>query len=335
MARLILKPLAEQVIVIAGASSGIGLATARAAAQQGARVLLVSRNEAALRQIVTDIVMEGGTADCHAADVGDEDAVRAAAAHAVQRFGRIDTWVNAASVAIYARLVDLPDDEHRRVVQTNYFGVVHGVRAAVPHLRDHGGALITVGSIGSEMPTPVMGAYAATKHAVRGYISALRMELMEDGAPISVTLVKPSGIDTPIGQHARNHLPGKAQVPPPRYHPRIVADAILACAVRPRREITVGGAGRMQVLFANHFPAMYERLAPTIARTFIDRHAPQPEPSNLFASVRDGRERSGEHAARQRSVYTLAAQHRWMGLASIGAAVGIAAWLRRRSQRSI
>ncbi|HEX8484843.1 SDR family oxidoreductase [Sphingomonas sp.] len=305
-----LKPLGDQVVVITGASSGIGLVTARTAGRAGAKVLMVARSQDVLRGIVAELQGEGLHVEAKAADVGDRAGVEAAAAYAIEMFGRIDTWINDAGVAIYARLADIPLDEHERLFRTNYFGVVNGCQAAIPHLREHGGALITVASIASDMAVPVMGAYAASKHAVKAYVETLRMELQEDGAAISVTLVKPSGIDTPIGQHAANHAGGEAQIPPPVYDPQLVADAILHCAVHPLREITVGGGGRAQALFAAHFPAIYERLAPKAAKVFTDPTKPQPRPSNLAWGVRAGRERSGEHPhARKTSLYTAAALH--------------------------
>lgn len=304
-----LKPLDQQVIVITGASSGIGLLAARTAARRGAKVVLVARSEAALQGIVGEIRSAGGDADYHVADVGDLFAVQAAADFAVQKFGRIDTWVNDAGVAIYAKLLVTPPEEHERLFRTNYFGVVHGCLAAASAMLEHGGAIVTVGSIVSDMPSPVMGAYAASKHAVDAYAAALRMELQQDGAPIAVCMVKPSGIDTPVGQHAANHEGGEAQIPSPVYDPQLVADAILDCAVSGRREITVGGGGRAQVLAYAHFPRLMEWLAPKAAKTFTDDDKRQPQPSNLFqGGVRAGHERSGEQPGRKVSLYTAAAR---------------------------
>ena len=304
-----LKPLDQQVIVITGASSGIGLVTARTAAARGARVMLVARSEDALGTVVREINDNGGAADFMAADVADPDALTRVATETVKQFGRVDTWINDAGVAIYAKLLHTPEDEHQQLFQTNYFGAVHGCMAAVPVLRADGGALITVGSVASDIASPTMGAYSASKHAIKAYVTALRIELKAMAPNISVTLVKPAGIDTPIGQHAANHEGGEAQIPPPVYDPQIVADAILDCAVYPRREITVGGAGRAQVLFAEHLPALFEWLAPKKTQGLTDKSKNQPEPSNLFEGVRAGQERSGEQQPRKTSVYTSAAKH--------------------------
>ena len=322
-----LKPLKDQVLVITGASSGIGLVTARTAAEAGASVLMVARSEDVLRDLVAELQGKGHRVEAKAADVGDAAGLDAAAAYAIELFGRIDTWVNDAGVTIYAKLADTPLDEHERLFRTNYFGTVNGCQAAIPHLAKHGGALITVASIVADMPAPLQGAYAASKHAVKAYVEALRMELRDADIPIQVTLVKPSGIDTPIAQHAPNHVGGEAQIPPPVYDPQIVADAILHCAVHPTRDITVGGAGRAQVLFAQHFPALLERLAPVAAwATFIDRRKTQPTPSNLKWGVHAGRERSGEYPhARKTSLYTTAALHpkTALGLAGLALAGGL------------
>ncbi|RZL18669.1 MAG: SDR family NAD(P)-dependent oxidoreductase, partial [Sphingomonas sp.] len=217
-----LKLLADQVVVITGASSGIGLVTAKLAAGRGAKVVLVARNEAALAKAVEDIRAEGGDVIFAVADVGVIEEVQAAANVAIARYGRIDTWVNNAGTAIYAKLIDTPLDEHRRLFQTNYFGAVHGGLTAIKHLRIKGGAIITIGSIASDLPSPVLSAYSASKHAVKGFVDALRMEITADKLPIAITLIKPAGIDTPIAQHAANHVDGEALIPPPVYDPTLV-----------------------------------------------------------------------------------------------------------------
>ena len=318
-----LKPLDQQVIVITGASSGIGLVTARRAAARGAKVVLVARSGDALDAAVTTITAAGGTATAFVADVGELGQVQAAAAHALARFGRIDTWVNDAGVAIYAKLLDTPEGEHRQMFQTNYFGAVHGANVAVPHLSRQGGALITVGSIAGDLPSPVMGAYAASKHAVKGFVESLRIELQTTAPNVSVTLVKPAGIDTPIGEHAANHQGGEALIPPPVYAPELVADTILDAAVHPRREITVGGAGRAQVLFAQHFPGLFEKLAPAMSKALTDPAKRQPTPDNLFAGANAGRERSHDQEGRGFSLYTTAARHpKTVTALSVGALIG-------------
>ena len=336
-----LKPLAEQVIVITGASSGIGLVTARTAAKAGAAVFLIARSGDVLGEVSREINNAGGRADFAIADVGDFDAIKTAAARAVARFGRIDAWVNDAGSAIYGKVLDAPLDEQEQLFRTNYFGVVHGCVAAVPHLKEAGGALVTVGSLASDMPAPPMGVYSATKHAAKAYVEVLRMELQADGIPISVTLVKPAGIDTPIGQHASNHgandgsAAGEAQIPPPAYDPQLVADAILDSCVHPRREVTVGGVGRAQVLFSHHFPGLYEWLAPVLAKAAYSPTKPQPGPSNLFEAGTAGAERSGEHPGRLRhSLYTSAVLHpKTTAAVSLGVMAGAIGLLFARGRR--
>lgn len=189
MMRPRLKPLRDQVIVITGATSGIGLVTAREAARQGASAFLISRNAAALERQSAEIMRTSGVrAAFAAADVGDESQVLAAAARALEQFGRIDTWVNVAGVGIYAPLLDTPLHEHERLFRTNYWGVVNASRAAIKHLR--GGAFITVASVVADFGTPLRGAYAASKHAIKGYIDCLRVELLAERGKDSTARVR-------------------------------------------------------------------------------------------------------------------------------------------------
>lgn len=334
MARIRLKSLAEQVIVITGASSGIGLVTARRAAACGAKVVLVARDRTALGKIAEEIGAAGGSAAVAAADVGALEELHAAAGAAIAAFGRIDTWVNAAGVAIYGRVIDAPDDEHRRLFRTNYFGVVHGCQVAAQHLGEAGGALITLGSIASDLPSPTLGAYAASKHAIKAYVEALRAELHADGAPIAVTLIKPSGVDTPIAHHAANHGPGRALVPPPVYAPEIVAAAILHAAQHPRRTITVGGRGRALVLIGEHVPWLIDLATPWMRRVVYARDAPKASDAALFAPGEGGRERSGDAAPHETSFYTRAELHPVATAGALAAAAALAFALVRRLTRA-
>ena len=240
-----LRPVEDQVMVITGASSGIGLATAQLAVERGARVVMVSRNEEALSAIAAELSSDGGEVTYVAGDVAEEAVVRTAAERAMSSFGRIDTWVNNAGVSIYGELTDIPADDARRLFDTNYWGVVNGSRVAVEHMRESGGALINIGSVLSDLSMPLQGHYSASKQAVKGFTDALRMELEHAEVPIAVTLVKPTSIATPYPQHARNYMDAEPTTPPPVYDPAVVARTILACAEKPTRDILVGGGARM------------------------------------------------------------------------------------------
>ena len=243
-----LKKLDEQVVVITGASAGIGLATARLAAERGARLVLAARNGEALNQLVDEIRGGGGEAIAVVADVGNEEEVRGIARAAVERFGGFDTWINNAATSIYGRMIDVTTEDHRRLFETNFWGVVYGSLEAARHFREqgrtHAGALINIGSAVSDRAIPIQGMYSASKHAIKGFTDALRMELEEEGVPVSVTLIKPGSIDTPFPQHARNYMDEEPTLPPPVYSPGRGRRAILHCAESPEREVTVGGGGK-------------------------------------------------------------------------------------------
>src|SRR5829696_5207940 len=271
-----LKKLSEQVMVITGASSGIGLVTAREAARRGAKLVLVARAEDALRQLADEINSAGGEAVHVAADVGREEDVRRVAEEALARFGRIDTWVNNAGVSIYGRILDTPFEDMRRLYETIFWGVVYGSVVAAEILRQRGGALINVGSTVSDRAIPLQGVYSSSKHAVKGFTDALRMELEEEGAPVSVTLVKPAAIDTPYTKHAKNFLEKEPAVPPPVYAPEVVAEAILHCAETPERDVFAGGGGKAFSVMEKYMP----RLGDKVMEHFIFDAQQQREPAH-------------------------------------------------------
>jgi short-subunit dehydrogenase len=260
-----LKKLSEQVIVITGASSGIGLATAEAAARRGAKLVLAARSENTLEDVVKRIIASGSRAIAVTCDVSDRTRVDHVAEAAVRRFGRIDTWVNNAGLGIYGRLDETKDVDARRLFDINFWGVVNGCQAALPYLKKNGGALITVGSEVSETYAPLMGIYVATKHAVKGYVDVLRLEVEDiDRAPVSIALIQPTAVNTPFPQHARNYTPQEASLPKPMIEPRQVADAILDAAVNPTRDRRVGAMGRVNATVAALFPAVADHMADAI-----------------------------------------------------------------------
>src|SRR3954469_5335610 len=240
-----LKPVDQQVIVITGASSGIGLATALAAVDKGASVVLVARSERVLNEICEQINSGGGKAMCCVADVGKREDMERVAATTIDRFGRIDTWVNDAGVAIYGRLEEGQEEDSRKLFDTNFWGVVNGSLAALPHLRKSGGALINIGSEVSDAVVPLQGMYSASKHAVKGFTDALRVELLDEKAPVSVTLIQPTAVNTPYPEHARNYMDKEPKLPTPQIDPMKVAKAILDAATDPARDVTVGAMAKL------------------------------------------------------------------------------------------
>lgn len=306
-----LKPLHEQVIVITGASSGIGLATARAAAKKGAKLVLTSRNKEALAEIEQQIQAEGGQAISLAADVGKREELQNVAEAAIQEFGRIDTWVNNAGVSIYGRLTEVSDKDHRKLFETNFWGVVNGSLIAAEHLRDRGGAIINLGSVLSDVAIPIQGMYSASKHAVKGFTDAFRTELEQEKAHISVTLIKPAAINTPYTQHARNYTDKAVTLPPPVYEPEEVANAILHAATHQQRDIFVGSGGKVMSSINKYAPGLMDWVSENILskQELRDRPAQHREGS-LQEAGKDGKVHGDyDGHVMKTSFYTRAAMH--------------------------
>lgn len=239
------RPLSDQVVVVTGASSGIGRETCLQLARGGARITALARGKEALDTLAEEVTRIGGEILAIPLDVAEWPAVEGAAEQTVKRFGRIDTWVNNAAVSVYATIEDLTVDEIHRVTEVNYLGQVHGVKAALPHLRaGGGGTIINVGSALSERAVPLQAAYVAAKHAIKGFTEALRVEMQREGSGINVVLVEPSSMNTPLFDHARSKV-GVRPVPiPPIYEPRVTAEAIVHAAQEPIPVIATGGASK-------------------------------------------------------------------------------------------
>ena len=313
----VLKPLSQQVMVITGASSGIGLATARSAARRGARLVLVSRDAAALEALADELRQQGHDAIAVAADVGVEEEVQHVANRALAHFGRFDTWVNNAGVSLFGLLDQPTMEENRRLFDTNFWGVVHGALIARKHLREHGGAIITVGSMLSDLSVPLQGMYCASKHAVKGFIDALRMESQHAGEPVSFTLIKPASVNSMLALHARNYMAMKPDLPPPVYAPRVVAEAILHAAEHPVRDIFAGEPAVAGSSLARLAPGITDMVTRNLAVGLQQRSEKdlREHSGNLFASAGDGTLQESEPRTGptfRHSPYTEAVTH-WTG----------------------
>ena len=324
-----LKRIEDQVVVITGASSGIGLATAKMAAAVGARVVLVARDPDGLAAARVEIEGSGGRAITVIADVSDFADVRSIAVRATEAFGGFDTWVNNAGVSIYGPIEEVPVEDARRLFDVNYWGMVHGSLTAVAHLKDHGGALINIGSVTSDRAIPLQGHYSASKHAIKAFTDALRMELEKEEAPVSVTLIKPGAIDTPFPEHARNYMEAEPKHPAPVYDPSVVAEAILFCAEHARRDLIVGGGGKMTAAMEN-VPRVADRYmrATMFDQQKLKKPSRKERKDSLYRPQGGGRERGNyPGAVRTRSLYTTTSMHRvatMLSAAAVGAGVVIA-----------
>jgi NAD(P)-dependent dehydrogenase (short-subunit alcohol dehydrogenase family) len=281
------RDLQDAVVVITGASSGIGRCAAIKFARCGSRLVLAGRDEDGLRTTMSACGTGEGRVRTVATDVRHEPEVQRLADSAVERFGRIDVWVNDAGVIAYGPFERIPSDTFRAVIETNLMGQVNGSRAALRQFRRQGGGtLINVASVWGRVTTPDVSSYVTSKFALRAFSECLRQELADE-PDIHVVTVLPQAVDTPIFENAANHAGRRARPIPPVLPADEVAEGILRCAREPAREVTYRRAGRALELLHSFAPALYARTVPAAfsAGNYMREAAPESD-GNLFVPRR-------------------------------------------------
>ena len=303
------------VVVITGASAGVGRALSRVYAARGARIGLIARGRDALEATRREVESLGGEAIVCVADVADADEVEAAAQAIEQMFGAPDIWINNAMASVFSPVMEMTAEEFRRVTEVTYLGVVHGTMSALRRMvpRDRG-AIVQVGSALAYRGIPLQSAYCAAKHAVQGFCDSLRAELLHDDSHVTLTMVQLPALNTPQFDWVKSRLPNRAQPVPPILQPEVAAYAIVSAAERGQREMWVGMPTVKAILADKVAPGLLDRY---LARKGYDsQQTGEPEdparPHNLWAPV------PGDHGAHGRfdaqaqpaSLQVWASQHR-------------------------
>jgi short-subunit dehydrogenase len=276
--KIILKPLKDQVIVITGATSGIGLLTAKMAARNGARIVAVARNEEALQKLTDEINQLGGTAMYVHADIGKEEDVHRIAVAAIRTYGTFDTWVNNAGVSIAGGCVDISIEDMKRMIDTNFWGVVYGSRVAAQHFkqRNVAGAIVTIGSFSGDRANVSQSSYITSKHAAQVWTEALRMEMEKERAPVSVSLIHTARTTGSANENGAEHFEESSS------HRNMVAreavaEAILYCAQSPKREMFIN--------FQSKLFAVLDAISPRLMDKVMEMSYPRKTPPVLNGSI--------------------------------------------------
>lgn len=273
--------LAGKRILLTGASSGVGLSAVRLFADEGARLVLVSRRDDALRASVRS---QGIDAEVISADLADREQAQAAVARAVEVLGGLDVVVSNAGVAVFGHTLEVHPDDFDRTVAVTFTAAVDVIRAALPHLRESRGSIVATGSLMTRVPLPTWGSYSAAKHALRGFLNTLAIEEREQGSGVSVSMVHPGPIDTPLFAQASSATGNKPRVPPDAYAADVIARALVENAVRPRRETVLGGETVvLDVLFAHARP-LADAILLMVDRWYRSGEETAPVPGSLWST---------------------------------------------------
>lgn len=326
-----LDAIRPQVVMITGASAGVGRAVARAFGRRGASLGLLARGRAGLEAAARDVAAAGGRALILKGDVADPDRVEEAAAALEQTFGPIDVWVNNAMASVFSPVVEMAAAEYKRVTEVTYLGIVHGTLSALRRMKPRDrGVIVQVGSALAYRGIPLQSAYCAAKHAMEGFCDSLRAELLHDGSAVQVTMVHLPALNTPQFGWVKSRLPRRAKPVPPIFQPEVAANAILWAADHPRREYFVGFPTVEAIVGDRVAPGLADRY---LARTGYDaQQTSEPEDPerlhNLWSPVDDARD-FGAHGrfdalARSSSLELVVSKHH-RAFAAAGLAIAAAA----------
>ena len=330
-----LRRRTDEVVVITGASAGVGRATARAFARRGARVGLLARDPDALRATCDDVHALGGKAAMCVADVARPTEVESAAAMIEERLGPIDVWVNNAMVTVVSPVAELAPDEVRRVTEVTYLGTVHGTLAALRRMRARNrGAIVQVGSALAYRAIPLQAAYCGAKFAIRGFTDALRSELLHDRSRIRVTMVQMPALNTPQFDWCRTRMPRLPRPVPPVFQPEVAAEAIVWAAHHRRRELFVGAPTSKAIWLNKFIPGLIDHYLAHFgyASQMSPAQVAADRPDNLFEAVRGDRGAHGRFDAESHraSVELWLSTHRTLGMMALAGLAGAALAMRRK-----
>ena len=287
-------------VLITGASSGIGAAAAAAFAAEGAHVALLARSRSGLETVAERVRSEGVRAHVAVADVSDRARLEAAVEEAVAALGGLDVLVLNAAAMVFGRFWEVDADAFDRTIDITFRGAVDTTRAALPHLSgDGGGIIVATGSVMARVPLPTFSSYTAAKHALRGFLNTLRIELRAAGMPVKVSMVNPGAVDSPLWDHVSTHTGHLPSRPPDHYSSEAVADALVTCALSGRKEFTIGGQGRFIELLHLFARPVAERLLEVVDRFYRAGRRPPPATGLLEGATGTGATGGGGHLARR------------------------------------
>ncbi|MDX6702315.1 MAG: hypothetical protein QOF26_2541 [Baekduia sp.] len=287
--------LHDRVVLITGASSGVGAAAAEAFAAEGAHVALLARSERGLERVARRVRSYGVRALVLPGDVTDAVAVSTAVARTEAELGGLDVLVSNAAAMVFGRFEQVTPEDFDRTIAVTFTGAVNVIRSALPALARRHGTIVAVGSTMTTVPLPTFSSYAAAKHALRGFLGSLRMELRAAGEPVTVSLVNPGPIDTPLWDHTTTATGRLSRKPPDAYTPEAVANVVVACARRPRAEATVGFDGRFMELAWAYARPVAERILGVVHRLYRSGHEPATGPGALWEPSGEGETRDAMH----------------------------------------